>query len=302
MNLNFEDFFKLKTNPTASLADEVVVYDREYLVTNRPLDPENTPSLRINAMVFILCRYGKMTARIDNKICHLSKGSLLWLNSFHVINEIKIDNNCTAVALVIAPKIMNAIIRDTPMIKHLLRITNKPPEPVFTIEDDEMRELVNRVTRIKDWLKKTDHAFQSYIVKNETTTFVMEIVHLYMQKLSCGEKSQGPIRESRRDEVFRAFILLLLKHYREHHDVSFYAGKLGMTPGSLTRNIITAGGYSPIQLIGKTLAAEAQTLLRKPGTNIQQIADELHFGSQSSFGKFFKRHTGMTPTEYRNGA
>jgi AraC-like DNA-binding protein len=34
-------------------------------------------------------------------------------------------------------------------------------------------------------------------------------------------------------------------------------------------------------------------------SHIQQIADELNFGDQSSFGKFFRKHTELTPREYR---
>ena len=52
--------------------------------------------------------------------------------------------------------------------------------------------------------------------------------------------------------------------------------------------------------ISDALISEAKILLRKPDINIQQISEELHFGEQSSFSKFFKKHTGVTPVEYRN--
>jgi AraC-like DNA-binding protein len=32
---------------------------------------------------------------------------------------------------------------------------------------------------------------------------------------------------------------------------------------------------------------------------IQQIAEMMSFSDQSSFGKFFKKHTGMSPLKYR---
>jgi AraC-like DNA-binding protein len=34
---------------------------------------------------------------------------------------------------------------------------------------------------------------------------------------------------------------------------------------------------------------------------VKQVAYELNFGDQSSFGKFFKKHAGMTPVEFKNG-
>jgi len=32
---------------------------------------------------------------------------------------------------------------------------------------------------------------------------------------------------------------------------------------------------------------------------VSNVADELHFSSQSSFGKFFKRYVGVSPSDYR---
>ena len=44
---------------------------------------------------------------------------------------------------------------------------------------------------------------------------------------------------------------------------------------------------------------EASRLLRDPELTLQQIAEELAFADQSSFGKFFRKHSGMTPMKYR---
>jgi AraC-like DNA-binding protein len=45
---------------------------------------------------------------------------------------------------------------------------------------------------------------------------------------------------------------------------------------------------------------EASRLLRDPDLTLQQIAAELSFSDQSSFGKFFKKHSGITPMKYRS--
>ncbi|NOU65386.1 helix-turn-helix domain-containing protein [Paenibacillus sp. LMG 31461] len=43
----------------------------------------------------------------------------------------------------------------------------------------------------------------------------------------------------------------------------------------------------------------AKVLLRAPGQQIQEVAESLGFDSPTYFTRFFKKHTGMTPTEYR---
>jgi transcriptional regulator GlxA family with amidase domain len=51
-----------------------------------------------------------------------------------------------------------------------------------------------------------------------------------------------------------------------------------------------------ISTLRSELAAE---LLRDPELSIQQIALKLSFSDQSSFGKFFKKHAGISPLKYR---
>jgi AraC-like DNA-binding protein len=74
------------------------------------------------------------------------------------------------------------------------------------------------------------------------------------------------------------------------------------TASNLSRIMKAFSGKTAVKWINDVLVTEAKILLRKPGATVQQIADELNFGDQSSFGKFFKKHTGLTPREYRKQA
>ena len=53
-------------------------------------------------------------------------------------------------------------------------------------------------------------------------------------------------------------------------------------------------------LIEQYVITECKALLSSTTMTIQQIADALHFPSQSVFGKYFKHVTGVSPREYRN--
>jgi AraC-like DNA-binding protein len=170
--------------------------------------------------------------------------------------------------------------------------------PVIQLNVDEMKIITEILQRIKIYLKKTDHSFQRQIVKNEVSNFIMEFSHFFLQKQG-GDKTT-PTKENRSEEILRLFLQFIITHFKEQHEVAFYASKLGVTPDHLARTVTAATGKSPIQLINRILVTEAKTLLRKPDATIKQVADELNFGDQSSFGKFFKRHTGLTPADYKN--
>lgn len=56
---------------------------------------------------------------------------------------------------------------------------------------------------------------------------------------------------------------------------------------------------SPRDIIHQVLAVEARLLLKNPNLNVSEVAAQLKFSDQASFSKFFKKHTGRSPLEYR---
>lgn len=97
------------------------------------------------------------------------------------------------------------------------------------------------------------------------------------------------------------FIALVQEHFRKERFLDFYASKLEITPKHLSRTVKCQTGYTAVEWIEKFVILEAKVLLKSSNLNIQQIADELNFPSQSFFGKYFKKITGLSPKEFRNG-
>ena len=80
---------------------------------------------------------------------------------------------------------------------------------------------------------------------------------------------------------------------------SFYASLLHITPKYLTTIIKQVSGRSAAEWIDECVILEAKNLLKYSSMSIQQIAYYLNFPNQSFFGTYFKRRTGMSPTEYK---
>ena len=131
--------------------------------------------------------------------------------------------------------------------------------------------------------------------KNAFVGFLLEIANIFMGK------KDGLLMPalSRKEELFEQFLQLLFEHCKEQHVVTFYAEKLFITPQYLSLILKELTGKSANKWIDDALIVEAKILLKAPQATVQQVADMLHFSDQSTFGKFFKKHMGISPMEYR---
>lgn len=115
----------------------------------------------------------------------------------------------------------------------------------------------------------------------------------------------GKLRNDRSDNgtrLLNEFIDLVGRNYRMERKVSYYAMVMGLTPEYLSLAIKSASGKTPKEWIESFVLSEAKILLRNDSVSIRNISEILNFPTQSFFGKYFKRHIGKSPKEYRDTA
>ena len=103
---------------------------------------------------------------------------------------------------------------------------------------------------------------------------------------------------ARQEEIFHRFIKLVEKNYTVERNIGFYADKLCITPKYLSQLIYKASGIYAGDHIDNYVIAEAKMLIKSRKYTIAQVSDMLNFTSQAYFGRYFKKHTGMTPLEF----
>lgn len=102
--------------------------------------------------------------------------------------------------------------------------------------------------------------------------------------------------EDRRLGQFRH---LIETHLAEHRPVAFFASSMGMTVRTLNRLCLRQLGCTPLELVHRRLAVEAQRLLRYTNANVAQVAERLGFADPSYFSRFYFRLTGSRPSAER---
>ncbi len=108
------------------------------------------------------------------------------------------------------------------------------------------------------------------------------------------------LRSDHKRLVCQQFMKLVHENYSRERQVIYYAARLCISPKYLSRLCREISGKSAPEWIDAYIMLEAKHLLKYSDMPIKEIVFRLHFSNQTVFYKFFKAHTGMTPTEYRN--
>ena len=132
-------------------------------------------------------------------------------------------------------------------------------------------------------------------VRHLQQTFIADLAVAAAKQADEWQHRKGDYRE----RLFTRFIELLNRHGTTEHAIPFYANQLCLSPNRLSAVIKEYSGQTVMQWLNRRLVLQAKVLLRGGTDPIGDIAFALGFDEQGSFARFFKRETGMTPTEYR---
>lgn len=167
--------------------------------------------------------------------------------------------------------------------------------PIFPVPDEKRHDMGLWLSTM-DWIESnTDGKYQTMMLRNQWQNFFLGLESVLKHRLT--DRNVKTIGSSRK--LFNGFCKLLSENCRRHHEVKFYADRLCVTPQYLSRITRRVFADSPKGLIDRQIVMEIKSLLTSTELSIKEIADAYGFESSSYLGRFFRRHTGMTPSDYR---
>lgn len=170
-------------------------------------------------------------------------------------------------------------------------------QPVFHLTDDEIKEIKSFFIGIKNAVEGNDY-FRIDITKRLLAAYLYKlgsIIYRHLPELQ--EEAAKPLK--REEILFKEFIRLVSEHHRKERRVDFYAERLFLSPKHFSTVIKKVSGKTAGQWIDEYVILEAKTLLKYSAMSIQEIAYYMNFPNPSFFGKYFRHHTGMSPSEYK---
>ena len=169
--------------------------------------------------------------------------------------------------------------------------------PCFTITETDGRILGKYIDLVYSLLKYGKYDIN--VMRGQLSSlffFMNSIMEKYVNERQLNSNSC----DNRNSRLMSDFIKLLTENFRTEHRIAFYADKLCLTPKYFSSLIKQTSGKSASDWIDGIIISEAKLLLLYSDLSVQQIAYQLSFPTASFFGTYFKRHTGMTPGDFRS--
>ncbi|MGI4857514.1 MAG: helix-turn-helix domain-containing protein [Janthinobacterium lividum] len=110
----------------------------------------------------------------------------------------------------------------------------------------------------------------------------------------------GNERPDRGQVHLSAFARLVEVNYRAHWPITHYCERLGITTAHLNTLCRHLLGRNALDVLHQRLLLEAKRNLIYTALPVSGIADLLGFAEAAYFTRFFKRLTGMSPTQFRH--
>jgi transcriptional regulator GlxA family with amidase domain len=109
-----------------------------------------------------------------------------------------------------------------------------------------------------------------------------------------------PLSRPHSDDRIRQIEDYLRQHFARSVTIDVLAARVGMSPRNFIRRFKNATGRLPGAYIQMLRMSFAKEMLEDGGTPIQNISSKIGYEDMAFFRSLFRRHTGMTPGEYRS--
>lgn len=250
---------------------------------------------RLDMLVFALCVKGTSEFQINLKSYTIESGDMVILFPGQIVyNKRSSIENCLLIS--VSRTLMDSLVpRNKSLMDVIFYILNNPVIKTDEHGEKTIKEYIDFIISRINSFKGRKQMFGNEVIKNIAMAMLYEVLDMVSKEVMVENKSL-----TRKDEIFRHFLKLLTEYYNKDRSVAFYADKICVNPKHLSNVIKELTGKTAGEWIDEHVIMEAKVLLKSSNMTVQEVSQILNFPNQSFFGKYFKKHTGMRPGEYRN--
>lgn len=267
--------------------DDFLVTDEQYPIFNLL-----GKTFTIDGYVIGICIKGKISGKIEGRRFEGTENFMLITRPLQPLQFLELSEDCLVRFIIFSRRFLVASSIHQPLIDKF-QFSHPEALPVIQISEQDRENILFRFKNIWDRFHEIGHPFRKEIVGCLLLELLYDFESIYRKHFRLVSKESTRARE-----LTQKFIELVKQEHQSGHNVEYYAKQLFVSPKHLSSAIKEYTGKTAGAYVAEIISLEAQSLLQEPNMSVKEVADKLNFPDQSTFGKFFKRTTGSTPTEY----
>lgn len=246
--------------------------------------------LRLDEMRIGYIKNGEANVLVNLLPYHISAGDLIFLGKSSILQMERYSSDFSIEGVMISSDFLNVCMHGK-LPSTMEQSMNTVMLHLSENEYDTLEKLLGFLMMFLNLCKEKS---------NIVSDLVAAIVH-YFCFLQETNSSEEMSTHSRPKEIFDRFILLVNRSEGRQRNLAYYADKLCLTDRYVGIAVKKASGISAKEWIDRAAVTAIKVMLKHTDYQISQIAYRLGFPNTSFFNKYFKRLTGMTPSEYKEG-
>jgi len=265
-----------------SIDDDLILLDKPIIISAFKYP------FKVDVTTAIICIKGKTEGSINLKPYTTEGPCLITVLPGQIMEYKSVSDDFEGLFLIMSSKFTESLIPNTA--ERLPLFFSVRDNPAIPLDNEALTGMIGYFDMLKKVIRIKDHPYRLEVSRHLTLAFFFGAGVYFHESVN---------NRTHYELLVEKFLHILEKHYREQRGLEFYANKLCITPKHFAKVVKETTQKSANDWIDERVTLEAKALLKSTNLTVLQISEELNFSDQSFFGKYFKRHTGMSPREYK---
>jgi len=263
-----------------------------YFADNITSIPGLMKQFKVNFIAYVIVTEGRLSLDVNGANCQLDRNCSLFVDRNMVIENVRHTESFNCIICAMSTDVGFAFLNKS-LLQSIMHIMANPVIKMSQSEVDLMMKYYELL------VFKMDHQEMNFgreTMRDIIRCFAYDLLSNINKHLDTGSDNDM-LRQS--DRIYRRFMLLLAENTSVNRSVQSYADELCVSPKYLTSVCRKHSDRTASELISTAVIGRIKQLLLYSDLSIKEVAGEMGFDNLSFFGKYVKKHLGVSPNNYR---
>lgn len=263
-----------------------------YFADNITSIPGLMKQFKVNFIAYVIVTQGRLSLDMNGVTHQLDTNNSLFVDRKIVIENVKHTENFSCIICAMSTDVGFGFFNKG-LVQSIMHIM---ANPVIKLTQDEVDLMIKYYDLLVFKMEHPEMNFGRETMRDIIRCFAYDLLANINKDLEP-DNDDDMLRQG--DRIFRRFMLLLSENSNVNRSVKSYADELCVSPKYLTSVCRRHGDYTASEIIANAIVGRIKQLLLYSDLSIKEIATEMGFDNLSFFGKYVRKHLGLSPNNYR---